>query len=424
MNFFYVFDPKKPRDLLGRGKMFVIAGFVFAMVQLLLVFTPMMHWGIDFSGGVEMQVRFEQSVQSEAIRAVLNEQGFDKNQVQAVGSTGLEYLVRVQRAATLTKSDVEQVRAAVSKVVGADVTTGTSDTDGDRVTLSLPAPAIEDIVAQAKFLDEQQVAIGSAIEQLGFRLRRTVDDAGVVSTSEAIVRDEPYQGRMKMLVQLQGVSDKVSTAMAAKLGKLEVRRVDFVDAQVAQQLKQDGIVALLVTLLLILVYVAVRFDIFFAPGALIALAHDPLGAFVVFTLMGMDFDMPAVAAMLTVIGYSINNTIVIYDRIRETTPAGEVLSNEAMAKLVNNAVNDTLNRTFSSTLTTVFAAAAVWIFADGAVRTFAACVTVGVTIGAYSSILMAPTIYLWVRERFFKLPSADAPGEAAMSREEKERGVV
>jgi preprotein translocase SecF subunit len=181
----------------------------------------------------------------------------------------------------------------------------------------------------------------------------------------------------------------------------------------------------LISLGLILIYVAVRFDIYFAPGALIALIHDPVGALVVYTIGRMDFDLPSVAAMLTVIGYSINNTIVIYDRVRETTPATtEPLSNDQMKEIVRKAVSDTLNRTMNSTLTTVFTTAAVFVFTDGAVRTFAACLTVGIIVGAYSSMLMAPSIYLWFRKNFFNPEVAAAAVKTGPTKEERERGVV
>jgi preprotein translocase subunit SecF len=240
---------------------------------------------------------------------------------------------------------------------------------------------------------------------------------------DAIVRDEPYQGKVKYLVQLQGISDKVSKALSAKFGQVEVRRVDFVDATVAQELKSDGLLALIASLALILAYVAIRFDLFFAPGAVIALLHDPLGALAVYVIGRLEFDLPSVAALLTTVGYSISHTIVIYDRVRETMPAEPAggHSYETVRKVVNKAVSDTLNRTINTTITVLFTTVAVWVFAGGSVRAFAACLTVGCVIGAYSSIFMAPSIYLWFRKNFYRPPDNKKRG---LTREDRERGVV
>ena len=160
------------------------------------------------------------------------------------------------------------------------------------------------------------------------------------------MRDEPYQGKVKFLVQLQGISDKVSKAFSTKFGQVEVRRVDFVDATVAQELKTDGLVALFLTLALILAYVAIRFDLFFAPGAVIALLHDPLGALAVYVIGRMEFDLPSVAALLTTVGYSISHTIVIYDRVRETMPPEPTggHSHETVRSVVNKAVSIRLGK--------------------------------------------------------------------------------
>jgi preprotein translocase subunit SecF len=430
MKFLYLFDPHKPRDfLVRRGPLFVAIGFAFAMLNIILVPIAGINWGIDFQGGTEMQVRFAQPVKAEDIRKVLEDQGFHKNQVQQYGTTSTnEWLVRVERMTTLTDAKVQEVRGLVDAALGATVKIEFHAQEGDRFVVIADQPKIEgDVLALTRALDDQQAKIAAVVEEKGgLRLRRTrATESAAETTADAIVRDEPYQGKVKYLVQLQGVSDKVSKALGAALGDVEVRRVDFVDATVAQQLKTDGVLALIISLLLILVYVAVRFDIYFAPGALIALIHDPIGALCVYTIGRMDFDLPSIAAMLTVIGYSINNTIVIYDRVRETMPVSATpLSIETVTIAVTNAVNSTLNRTVNSTLTVLFTTVSVWFFTEGAVRTFAACLTVGILIGAYSSILMAPAIYLFFRKNFLDPAAASATTSSGPTREDRERGIV
>jgi preprotein translocase subunit SecF len=337
-----------------------------------------------------------------------------------------EWLLRVERVSSITPEQVTAAGKAVGDAIAAPAAVDFNPSEGDRfrliVTLEGALADGSDLVAQQKALDEQQAKVAAAIEANGMKLRRTSHD-GEVSTADAIVRDEPYGGKVKYLIQLEGISAKVSAALKEKYGDVEVRAVNFVDATVAEGLKTDGMVALFLSLVLILVYVAVRFDMFFAPGAVIALLHDPLGALAVYVIGRMEFDLPSVAGLLTVVGYSISHTIVIYDRVRETTPPEPPGGHdfETIKKVVNKAVSDTLNRTINTTLTVLFTTVALWIFAHGSIRAFAACLSVGCFIGAYSSLFMAPTIYLWFRQRFYQPPKDKAVG---ITREDRERGVV
>jgi preprotein translocase subunit SecF len=427
--FFHIVDVSKERDFLSRGKLFVWIGVAFATCMTIGILIPGgVNWGIDFAGGMEMQVKFASPVKTEDIRKSLVDLGFSKHQVQQYGAAeDNEWLLRVERVSSLTPELIEKADKAIDAAIGVDATVEYNASEGDRFRVIVPVPAGSeaDIVAQQRMLDEQQGKLASAVEeQAGLRLRRTQTNDGKESTADAIVRDEPYQGTVKYLVQLQGISDKVSKELTAKFGQAEVRRVDFVDATVAQELKTDGVVALFLSLALILVYVALRFDLFFAPGAVIALLHDPLGALAVFVIGRMEFDLPSVAALLTTIGYSISHTIVIYDRVRETMPPEPPggLPYETVVKVVNKGVSDTLNRTINTTATTLFTTVGVWIFAGGSVRAFAACLTVGCVVGALSSLFMAPTIYLWFRKNFYKAP--DPNEKKGLTREDRERGVV
>jgi preprotein translocase subunit SecF len=427
MKFIQFFDPTKHRDLLKHGRLFVIAGFAFSIVNLILIPIVGIPFGIDFAGGTEMQIKFSAPVSAEKIRDVLAEQGFKENQVQQYGKeTDNEWLVRVERMTILSAEKVKDLDGVMDQALGQDVRVEFRPAEGDRFMVFVKEPDTGgDAVAEVKALEEISQKIGAATEDKGgLQLRRTKAAEGQAEgTQDAILRDDPYRGEVRFTVQLQGVSDKLTKALSTALGQLEVRRVDFVDATVAESLKTDGIIALVISLALILVYVAIRFDIFFGPGAIIALIHDPIGALCVYTIGRLEFDLPSVAGLLTVVGYSISHTIVIYDRVREDTPAGANVSFDELKAVVNKAVNETLNRTINTTLTVLFTTVAVWIFAGGSVRAFAANLTIGCVIGAYSSIFMAPTIYLFFRKHFYN-PAAAAAKPAGPSKEERERGIV
>jgi preprotein translocase SecF subunit len=290
----------------------------------------------------------------------------------------------------------------------------------------LVEPIVDDAVALQNALNAQQKLLSDLLDnQSGAKLRRARRAGETESTTEdAVTRSEPYQGMVKYAVQFRGVSVDIEKALRDKFGAAEIRRVDFVDAQVAKQLQTDGLLAVIYALLLILVYVAIRFDFFFSPGAVIALVHDAIGALLVFSLGRMEFVLPSIAALLTVVGYSINNTIVIYDRIRETVPTDpkKPLTDEDVAGYVNRAINDTFSRTINTSLTTLCASVALAVFAGGVVQNFAIVLSVGIILGALSSTFLAPATYLWFRKSFQN--NEPTKTRAGLSREDKARGVV
>ena len=289
-------------------------------------------------------------------------------------------------------------------------------------------PVFNSLLATDRALERQEKALAKLLdEKSGFKLRRTKREGeSEASFEDALQRDEPYQGRVKYLVQFQGVSAKISKALEAAFGNSEIRRVDFVDAKVAEQLRSDGLLAVLIALMAILIYVSVRFNVFFAPGAIAALAHDALIAMLVFPVLGLEFDLPSIAAILTVVGYSINDTIVIYDRIRERMPSEDrgPISEDEVKSVVNRAVNETFSRSINTLITTLFASVALMLFTTGAIKTFATVLTVGFLVGGYSSIFVASALFLSLRRNFHDPEAGQKRRQAALSREEKARGVV
>jgi preprotein translocase subunit SecF len=423
--FVTLFDRKTDYDFVGVGRTITKIGMALAAVTLLAIPVIGLNWGIDFAGGTELQVKFNKTVEAPAITASLQKAGFEKSQVQPYGaSSANEWLVRVERIATVGATERDSVGKALGEAFGDRfVRLDVSDDKGDRVGVILKVPgSSDDVVAQQAALDADQQLLAELIEnKAGIRLRRTRQVDGTESTTaEAIVRDEPHQGTVTFLVQFQGVADKVGKGLEADFGQFEIRRVDFVDARVAEGLRSQGVMALIFALAAIVIYLAVRFDAFFAPGALVATLHDPLIAMGVFTFGRVEFDTASIAALLTVIGYSVNGVIVIYDRVRETMPAGP-LSNEDLVPVVNKAVNDTFARSINTVLTTLFTTVAVAVFTDGSIRNFAVVLSAGFVIGTISALFIGPTVYLFFRKNFY---TPEAVVDGAITREDTERGVV
>ncbi|WP_456456683.1 protein translocase subunit SecF [Thermovibrio sp.] len=173
-------------------------------------------------------------------------------------------------------------------------------------------------------------------------------------------------------------------------GKLTVLKVEMIGPTVGKELREKGIMAIIYALIGILIYVAWRFEPIFAFGAVLALVHDALATTGIFMSVGREFSLPVIAALLTVIGYSINDTIVVYDRIRENMKT--LLRSKPFEEIVNDSINQTLSRTIITSLTTLFVVLCLYLFGGGVINDFAFVLLVGITVGTYSSIFIASAI--------------------------------
>jgi len=173
----------------------------------------------------------------------------------------------------------------------------------------------------------------------------------------------------------------------------DFRRVDTVGPQVGAELKRNGFLAVFYCLLVILLYVALRFDYKFSPGAVICLFHDAVITLAIFNLVGKEVNVPILAAIMTLIGFSLNDTIVVFDRIRETEG---LYREKGIGFVINKSINDMLGRTIITSGTTLVSALCLFIFADGVVSDIAFALTIGILFGTYSSIYVAAPIVMYM----------------------------
>ena len=174
-------------------------------------------------------------------------------------------------------------------------------------------------------------------------------------------------------------------------GQVELRRVEFVGPQVGDELTEDGFLAVLVALMAILVYVALRFEWRFAVGSVVALIHDVTITIGLFSLLQIEFDLPVLAAVLAVIGYSLNDTIVVFDRVRENFRKMRKGTSES---IINSSLTQTLSRTLMTSLTTILVLLALFFLGGEIIHGFAFALLVGVFVRTYSSIYVASTAAL------------------------------
>jgi preprotein translocase subunit SecF len=194
----------------------------------------------------------------------------------------------------------------------------------------------------------------------------------------------------------EGDSARLSNAVFAALseavdGQVELRRVEFVGPQVGDELTEDGALAVLVALMAILIYVAMRFEWRFALGSVIALVHDVTIVVGMFALLQIEFDLPVLAAVLAVIGYSLNDTIVVFDRIRENF---RKMRKGTTIGIIDRSLTETLSRTLVTSMTTILVLLALFFLGGEIIHGFAFALLIGVLIGTYSSIYVASTSVL------------------------------
>lgn len=215
--------------------------------------------------------------------------------------------------------------------------------------------------------------------------------------NEFLIRLESVVGkdRDETTKLLNAMTKKITTGLAASFATegATIRRVDSVGPQVGDELKRNGLLAAFYSLLMILIYVGLRFDYQYAPGAVFCLFHDAVITLGIFSLFGREVNVQTMAAILTIIGYSLNDTIVTFDRIRENV---HVFKNDTFRTIVNRSLNDVLSRTLLTSVTTMIAVVAMLVLAGGVIRDFAFTLAIGVVVGTYSSIYVASPLVLLV----------------------------
>jgi preprotein translocase subunit SecF len=224
---------------------------------------------------------------------------------------------------------------------------------------------------------------------------------------------QSVDGARGVLIRVHRPTDAPAAATAASeavrgaLGAgYEIRRTEFVGPQVSHELLRDGFIAAALAVASIAVYVWFRFEWQFGVSALITTLHDVITTLGVFSLFGLEFNLTVVAAVLTIAGYSINDTVVVFDRIRESMRRYKRMS---LYELINRSVNDTLTRTVMTSGTTMLSVLALLLFGGPVLRNFAAALAWGIVIGTYSSIFVASVLLIYMPAPRQTMPEPESP---------------
>lgn len=262
------------------------------------------------------------------------------------------------------------------------------------VVVSLGSLATKGIVFGLDFTGGTQIEVGFEDNADLGKVRGQLVGAGF--DNPVVVH---FGSERDVLIKFQAEPDKdteqrIVSALSADGEPVELRRVEFVGPQVGEELRDDGGMGLLVALGLVMLYVSVRFQYKFAIGAVVGLVHDVIIILGIFSWLGLEFDLTVLAALLAVIGYSLNDTIIVYDRIRENF---RLIRDAAPIQVINESLTQVLLRTVYTSLTTLLVLFALFYFGGELIHNFALALIIGVVIGTSSSIYVAANIILWLK---------------------------
>lgn len=390
-------------DFVGKRHIAVVLSLV-ANLAVILWCIPAIHglnMGVDFAGGTEMEVKFQDTVDPADIRKSVEELGFRGASVQTYGPLEENtFLIRVERIAMMSEADVGRVVEAVKAKLPVE-TWSFNPEIGDKIDFQFKPPAAG-TAAKPPSPDE----VRAAVEGAGVKVRDVREEQGLSA------------GTRSFAVITQGINEKVERGLVEKFGvaKPEVRRVEYVGPAVGRELRNQGFKAILYAMGLIVIYVGLRFDFRFSPGVVIAIVHDAVVTLGYFAFSGREFNLTSIAVILTVIGYSVNDTVVVYDRIRENQGK---YRGKSLADIVNLSINEVLGRTFLTSFATALSLVGLLVYGVGTIFDFSMAMIVGITSGTYSTWFIAAPMTIWLEERAAKKKAQPAPAAASQVRQAK-----
>ena len=378
---FQIFKPGTTFDIVGKQKVMVFISFVAVIASLLLVATRGLNYGIDFKGGSDIILSFKQDIDSQQVREALERVGVTDPAVQRYGEAQQnQFLVQTSDVSIVNEALSERIAQRIKEV---------APIPERGWSWSLEQPDRLDVELSNEVEPSE---IDEAVESLGLK-DVEVERADTGTGNNYVVRFQDFRSFVS-----QGLKKELPERFDPETG---IDRIETVGARVGNQLREDGITSLLLSLLAILIYIAVRFDVRYAPGAVLALFHDVIISLGIIALTGMEVNLTTLASILTIVGYSLNDTIVVFDRIRENYTAGR--GGSTLSEIVNTSLNETLNRTVITSLTTFLAVIVIVWLGSGLIQSFAQTLLIGIVVGTYSSIFIASPVLLvmdrWVQNQ-------------------------
>jgi preprotein translocase subunit SecF len=407
-----LFKPGRQFDFMGQRWFWIPLSLILVAISTAFSFWPPTIWpygpnyGTDFRGGTEIEVRFKHALSFEgekdasALRKAVEKSGFSTPDVVQVGvPSNNQFLIRVQDVSVIDEPSKDKIRAAMCL---------TSDSH---------APAVGDAACppDARATEVKFSAGGDKIAAR-YDTKPDLDKIKDQVHSVAGIRMRPgtkpvevNERDHRVEVQLESKGDQLLSALRSALGDAvpeHAERLEWVGPKAGEQLRSSARKSVAIAIVFIMLYLAFRFDLRFAPGVVIACVHDAMVVIGFFIVLHKEITLSTIAAVLTIVGYSMNDTIVVYDRIRENLGK---YRGKSFAEIINLSVSETLSRTILTSGATMLSVLAFFFWGTGVIKDFALAMVIGIVAGTYSSIYVAAPLTEWIDKKM----SRGGPSAAA-----------
>jgi preprotein translocase subunit SecF len=359
-------------DFLGKKWYFLAFSLVFSVAGIFsMLFWHGIPYGVDFRGGTLVYVKFAQAPDNNAIRASMDRAGLHNARIQSYGSPGSnELLIDVSEQET-SEQALDRSKTQIINALESNAPAGKQDLNNTGF-----------LTIKNYLMQKDPLHLGTDAEQ-----RYTAQAQAIVN-----YRDKVKGGVLNSLDELKAAADPAVVASLSDgffLSNFGVRNVEIVGPQVGAQLRKQALLATAYSLAGMLVYLAFRFEWIYGVAAVVTVFHDTLITVGAFSLLNKEISLTVIAAILTLIGYSNNDTIVVFDRIRENL---KLMRREKLSDIVNRSINQTLSRTILTAGLTFLTVLALYLFGGEVLKGFSLALVIGILIGTYSSIAIAAPI--------------------------------
>ncbi len=389
-----LFKPGKVYDFMGMRRFWIILSASLVLISTVLVWVPGPNYGTDFRGGTELEVAFTKAISSNGVREAVTGAGFSDPDVVEVkdDKNPNRFLIRVQEVSVVDDASKDALRKSLC------LTDDPSKAASDACPANARATEVKfsaggDKISARYDTDPDVATIKKQVESVAnMKLRVSPNNPQVIN---------PRDHRVE--VQLQSKGDQLMDGMRSKLGADTVPehalRVEWVGPKAGKQLRDSARNSVAIAIVFIMLYLAFRFDLRFAPGVVLACIHDAMVVIGVFIALHKEITLSTIAAVLTIVGYSMNDTVVVYDRIRENLGK---YRGRTFRDVINLSVSETLSRTVLTSGATMLSVLAFFIWGTGIIKDFALAMVVGIIAGTYSSIYVAAPLTEWIDARMSK----------------------
>ncbi len=384
------FKPGRVFDFMGQRLFWIPLSFILVIGSIILTFYPGPNYGTDFKGGTEVELAFTKPVTAASVRQGIEESGFQNPDVVQVvdANNPYHFLIRVQDVSAITETEKVSLKQALCYADD----TQTPINDEARCPAAVKATEVKisaggDKVSTRYDAEPDLDKIRAQVHSVpGIQMRTGANNPLVLN---------PRDHRVE--IQLTSKGDQLIERLQKRMGEGTVPdralRVEWVGPKAGKQLRDSARNAVAIASVLIMFYLAFRFDLRFAPGVIIACIHDAMVVIGAFILLHKEISLSTIAAVLTVVGYSMNDTVVVYDRIRENLGKHR---GKSFAQIINMSVSETLSRTILTSGATMLSVLAFFFYGTGVIKDFMLALVVGIVAGTYSSIYVAAPLTEWI----------------------------